>query len=203
MEIIAREVLSSGIHKIVTSDGSSFYIRPNYLKYVPINDFLLLNDFNDEQSNDILDSGIITACEFKAVEYLSRCEQCRTGLFKKILDKGYQKEYIEPALDYLESINYLSDERFCKSWLNMRKINHFEGRTRLYNELLSRGVKKETVNYALDEFFMENDEDKIAEQCFNKLVRKGKSGNKLIQSMIQCGFSYKLSQKLMSEINRL
>lgn len=166
-------------------------MRPEYLKTISKEDFLTETVFEDEKSSEILDAGLITACECKAVDYLSRCEQCRAGLIKKLLDKGYQKEHIEPALDFLESKNYLSDSRFCRSWLNMRKINHAEGRTKLMNELLSRGIPKNTASTALDEFFMENDENEIAERCFQKLTKQGKTGDKLIAAMISRGFSWK------------
>jgi len=172
-------------------------MRPEYLVTLSKEDFLLSNVFNEVQSNEILDSGLITACECKAVDYLARSEQYRAGLLKKLLDKGYEKEHINPALDYLESVNYLSDSRFCRSWLNTRKINHFEGRSKLLSELLGRGISKETANQALDEFFLENDENEIALRCYTKLVRKGKTGDKLIAALIQQGFSYKLSSLLV------
>lgn len=153
--------------------------------------------FNEEQSAEILDAGLVTAAECKAVEYLARSEQYRTGLVKKLIDKGYLMEHIEPALDYLEGKNYLSDARYCRSWLNTRKINHAEGRTRLLTELLGRGISRDTANAALDEFFEENSESEAAEKCFKKLLRKGKSGDKLIAAMIQQGFSYKTASVLM------
>ncbi|MCQ2574042.1 MAG: RecX family transcriptional regulator [Treponema sp.] len=197
MEILSREVTSTGIYRITSSEGGAFFIRPEYLVSLPKEDFLINDNFNEEQTQEILDAGLITACECKAVEYLARSEQCRSGLLKKLSDKGYEKEYINRALTYLESVNYLSDERFCGSWLNTRKINHSEGRTKLLSELLGKGIKKEIANSALDEFFAENNENQIAERCYAKLIKKGKSGEKLIAALIQQGFSYKIACTLI------
>ncbi len=172
-------------------------MRPEYLVSISKEDFFSRTQFNEEESQEILDSGLITAAECKAVDYLARSEQCRAGLVKKLLEKGYEKEHVNPALDYLEKVKYLSDGRYCRSWLNTRKINHAEGRSKLLAELLGRGIQKETAESALDEFFSENDEKEIAVRCFNKLVRKGKSGEKLVAAMIQQGFSYKTASILI------
>ncbi|MCQ2585059.1 MAG: RecX family transcriptional regulator [Treponema sp.] len=197
MEILSREITASGLYKITSSDGS-FFIRPEYLVTLSKEDFLINDVFDEVQRQEILDAGLVTACECKAVDYLARSEQSRTGLLKKLLDKGFEREYIIRALDYLESVNYLSDERYCRSWLNTRKINHTEGRGKLLSELLGRGISKEISNKALDEFFSENDENEIAVRCYAKLLRKGKSGDKLISAMIQQGFSYKTATLLIS-----
>lgn len=196
MEIISREITSSGLHRIVSQEGGAFFMRPVYLKSLSVEDFSSRNIFDEEETSDILDAGLITACECKAVDYLARSEQYRAGLLKKLLEKGYEKEFILPALDYLEKKKYLSDERYCRSWLNTRKINHAEGRTKLLAELLGRGIPRETASSALDEFFIDNNENEIAVRCYQKLIRKGKSGDKLISAMVAAGFNYKTAVSL-------
>lgn len=135
-------------------------------------------------------------CELKAIDYLSRYEQCRSGLHKKLIDRGFDEETVNAVLDDLEEKKYLSDDRFAKSWLNTRKINHAEGRARLQTELLSRGLSREVVKNALDDFFSENDETEIARRALDKLTRKGKAGDKLIAAMIRQGFSYKMVMEI-------
>ena len=51
-------------------------------------------------------------------------------------------KYIDKVLSFLESKNYLSDERYAAAWLNDRRINHYEGQTKLLLELQSRGIDK-------------------------------------------------------------
>ena len=63
---------------------------------------------------------------------------------------------IDLALAYLESKNYLSDERFARVWLNNRKINHSEGRIKLLSELLVRGISKNVekiISYLINSGF--------------------------------------------------
>ena len=84
----------------------------------------------------------------------------------------------------------MSDARFATAWLNTRRINHYEGRSRLSAELAARGIARDVANAALDEFFSENDEDEICRKAYEKAA-KTKSGDKLTAALIRQGFSIK------------
>ena len=96
----------------------------------------------------------------------------------------------------LEGRGYLSDERFARAWLHDRKINHFEGRTRLAAELGARGIGREVITASLDEFFEENDENEICAKAYERFVKQGKEGEKLTAAMMKAGFSYKMIKEV-------
>ena len=186
------ETSYKGMYKLTSEEGSSFYMRKEYSDALLIN-FDLLEagyELNEQQTENCLDNGLCCAAEFKALQYLARAEQSYTGLYKKLLDKGHKSEYAAFALSYLERIGYLSDRRFARAWLNSRRTNHYEGKSRLLAELTKRGISKATALDALDEFFQENDEEEILAKAYEKLS-KNKSGDKLIAALMQAGFSYK------------
>ena len=186
------ETSYSGMFKVAPAEGASFFIRKEYL---PSLDFDLIQpgaEFNEQQTDEILDAGLICVVELKAVGYLARAEQCRFGLTQKLIAKKYDKKYIDAALTYLEGRGYLSDERFARAWLHDRRINHFEGRTKLAAELGARGIGREVAAVALDEFFTENDEAEICAKAYERFVKQGKEGDKLVAAMLKAGFSYKL-----------
>ena len=189
----------AGMYKVIPAEGPSFFVRPEYLP--GINFDLIAKDveYNDSQTEIFLDAGLACVVELKAVAYLARCEQSRFGLNRKLTEKGFEKKYIMMALDLLESKNYLSDFRFSTAWLHSRKINHYEGRSRLLSELMSRGISKEISNQALDDFFEENDEMEICKKACEKLVKKGKADEKLIAAMMQAGFSYKMIKLVLEK----
>ena len=120
-------------------------------------------------------------------------------LTSKLVQKGYDKKYINMALDFLESKNLLSDSRFATAWLNSRRTNHYEGRSKLSAELAARGISREVAAAALDEFFTENDEYEICCKAFKKFSGKGKSEEKLISSLMTAGFSWKMIKSVMEE----
>ena len=179
------------------TEGPAFFIRKEYL---PSLDFDLIvpgAEFNEQQTDEILDAGLICVVELKAVGYLARAEQSRFGLTQKLIAKKYDKKYIDAALTYLEGRGYLSDERYARAWLHDRRINHFEGRTKLAAELGARGIGREVAAAALDEFFEENDEAEICVKACERFVKQGKEGDNLVAALLKAGFSYKMIKDVL------
>ena len=199
MVIYGTEQVSPEVIKINSSAGLAFFIRFQYLKLVLPESICINAEFSDEEEQDILDAGMCYAAEMKAVEYLARAEQCRFKLLQKLLNKKYEKQYVERALDYLESKNYLNDVRFATFWLNSRKINRFEGRTKLCAELLSRGISKQDALAALEEFFEDTSEEELCKKDLEKCRRAKKDDEKIVKTLLSHGFSYSLVRKIMKE----
>ncbi len=198
MIVLSKEQVSSEVIKISSDSGLAFFIRFFYLKIVKPESIAENSEFRDDEENDILDAALAFAAESKAVDYLSRSEQCRSALSKKLANKNFEKKSIEMALDYLESKNYLSDERFSRAWLNSRRINHSEGRVRLASELAARGIDKETAKIALDAFFSENSEFELCKKDFKKISRNCADSEKIIRRLVAHGFSYSMIKKVVS-----
>ena len=187
----------SGMFKLTPEEGSAFFVRKEYLPEGLFERIDVGLEFDDEETDFLLDAGLTCAVELKAVGYLARAEQSRFGLTRKLIDKKYDKKYVEAALTYLEGRGYLSDLRFATAWLNTRKINHFEGRSRLAAELAARGIARDVANKALDEFFTENDEDELCRKAYEKLS-KSKADEKLIAALLRSGFSMKQIKSIIS-----
>ena len=181
-----------GMYKITPGEGPAFFARQEYVPGVVLDELVAGSEVSPEHDDVLLDAGLAAAVELKTVTYLARAEQCRAGLTKKLIEKKYDKKYVGMALDYLEKRGYLSDERFARAWLHDRKINHYEGRTKLSGELAARGIGREVATAALDEFFTENDEAQICQKAYEKFTRQGKEGEKLMAAMIRAGFTYKM-----------
>ena len=187
----------SGMFKLTPEEGSAFFVRKEYLPEGLFERIDVGLEFDDEETDSLLDAGLTCAVELKAVGYLARAEQSRFGLTRKLIEKKYDKKYVEAALTYLEGRGYLSDLRFATAWLNIRKINHYEGRSRLAAELAARGIARDVANKALDEFFTENDEDELCRKAYEKLS-KSKADEKLIAALLRSGFSMKQIKSIIS-----
>ena len=187
----------SGMFKLTPEEGSAFFVRKEYLPEGLFERIDVGLEFDDEETDSLLDAGLTCAVELKAVGYLARAEQSRFGLTRKLIEKKYDKKYVEAALTYLEWRGYLSDLRFATAWLNTRKINHYEGRSRLAAELAARGIARDVAGKALDEFFTENDEDELCRKAYEKLS-KSKADEKLIAALLRSGFSMKQIKSIIS-----
>ena len=189
------ETSYSGMFKVAPEEGSAFYVRAEYLPEGLFNKIDVGVEFDENETDCLLDAGLTCAVELKAVSYLARAEQSRFGLTRKLIEKKYDKKYVEAAMSYLELRGYLSDLRYATAWLNTRKTNHYEGRSRLSAELAIRGIARDVANKALDNFFAENDEDEICRKAYEKLS-KSKSGEKLTAAMLRQGFTQKQIRNL-------
>ncbi|MCR5724932.1 MAG: recombination regulator RecX [Treponema sp.] len=185
------EQVSSDCVKIESDTAPVFFMRFVYLMTLSPERVVAGTDFTDEEAAELVQAGLAFAAEQKAYEYLCRAEHSRSGLYTKLLQKGMDKDAVNAALDYLEGRRYLSDARFAESWLRTHLLGKAQGRTRLLSELLARGVGRETAKEALDAYFEEHSEDELCERALEKALRAGKTGDKLMQSLLASGFSYK------------
>lgn len=192
MRISAVKQVSSDVVEITTDDGPVFFIRTAFLFSIKPEDIAPGAEFLEEKENELIDAALAFAAERKAEEYLSRCEQCRAGLEKKLAAKKYSRQSVKTALDYLEERKLLDDVRFSCSWLTSHSVFKPQGRARLFQELCHRGISATDARTALDIFFEGMDEADLFQRAYLKAVRSGKTGDKLKKFLLDAGFSYKM-----------
>lgn len=139
----------------------------------------------------------VKAAVIKALNSLARTEQCRASLERKLAQKDFCKEDISVALDYLEERNFLSDERYASLWVRSHCSLKSQGKIRLMNDLLSRGVKKSVAEKAINEYLEQNPEIELCRKAYKKCVKQGKTSEKILKSLAQSGFSYNMIQKVL------
>ncbi|MBQ0050645.1 MAG: regulatory protein RecX [Treponema sp.] len=149
---------------------------------------------------NVLEDEAVKQAVIKAANSLARCEQCRAGLERKLLQKEFSKETIKIALDYMEEKGYLSDERYASCWVRNHCAFKFHGRIRVMKELLARGISRQIASAAVEEYFSVNDESEFCRKAYEKCVQQGKSEEKILKSLIDSGFSYKMIQQTMKSV---
>ena len=193
MLIYSAERTSEDVYKLSTSLGS-FFLRAAYL-----NDAQFIIDFDDLESNTqvsseisekILDAALAFSAEHAAVSYLERAEHSTELLRRKLKQKGHSDTAIQTALEYAQTRNWLSDERYAGAFLRNRSIRKAEGRTRLLAELAARGISRDTAEKAVEEFFAQKSEASLLEKAAAKLKKQGKTKEQAQQALIRLGFSW-------------
>ena len=186
------EEVSGECVKIIPAKGPSFFLRLSYLTSIMPEQVCAGQNFTDEKVDELLLAGYAFLAERDALNYLNRCEHSRFLLSQKLQKKGHSLEAIELAFDYLEGKNYLSDRRFAISWLRNRRITKSEGRTKLIQHLLARGISKSIAEESLDEFYEEFSEITMLEKAYSKCLRQNFSQEKIEKKLISWGFSYSM-----------
>lgn len=137
----------------------------------------------------------------KAAASLARCEQYRAGLERKLIQKQFSVKTIKQVLDYLEEKNYLDDNRYASFWVRNHCTFKFHGKIRLLKELISKGIQKSVAESAINEYFITHSEEEFCFKAYDKAVAQGKNGEKLLKTLLDCGFPYKMIQHVL-KINK-
>lgn len=83
-----------------------------------------------------------------AVGLLARREHSRAELARKLAERGFAAEHIEPLLDRLAAQRLQSDARFTESYVRMRRGRGY-GPQRIRAELRERGIDPELIGQTL------------------------------------------------------
>lgn len=210
MTICAVQEVSSGCLKITASGKPSFFIRTDYLDFLPSERLYALisfslstpahqAEFNEAESEDIEKAASAFLAEKCALGYIGRAEQSRFLLSRKLESKGFSGAALKKALDFLEKTGLLSDLRYARSFLHSREAKS-EGRTRLSLELNSRGVRGDVAKMALDEYFSERNEIEICRNAYIKLFSKSADSQKTYSRLSRMGFSMKTIRRALESI---
>ena len=92
----------------------------------------------------------------KALYLLGMREHGRRELEIKLIGKGYDSDDVSQTLDRLEDEGYLSDERFCESYIRSRLRRTPEGRTVMMHRLMEKGITPSLASSAVASYYDEH-----------------------------------------------
>ena len=176
---------------MVLADASSSQSAKFILAYANacfMRAFFVMTEITDEQVKSAIQA---------AARSLARTEQCRASLERKLRQKEFDDDSIARALDFLEEKRYLDDGRYAASWVRNHCAFKPQGTIRLVRELCMRGVSKEIASNAVKAYFEGVDETELCRRAFQKLLAKNKNEQKIMKSLAESGFSYKIIQSVI------
>jgi regulatory protein len=94
-----------------------------------------------------------------ALRLLERTRRTRRDLARRLRDRGYPAEVVEPTLDRLAAVGLVDDVEYACAFLRGRAARRPSGRRRLEQELRTRGVAAEDVAQAFKRFAAERGEE--------------------------------------------
>ena len=104
----------------------------------------------EELSNydEILSEVLIPRAKKRAMHLLEKMDRTKADIRSKLRRNGYPDEAINAAIEYIESYNYLNDERYA--YMYVRNYCNSRSRNRIMQDLYRKGVDKDTINDAID-----------------------------------------------------
>ncbi|MCR4674828.1 MAG: recombination regulator RecX [Lachnospiraceae bacterium] len=118
-------------------------------------------DLSDEVYQEILKTILIPRAKKRAMHLLEKQDRTKANLTRKLKESGYPDEAVDEAVSYVESYHYIDDERYARNYVRY----HQEGKSKrkIFEDLLKKGITKDTINLALEEEYFASEEDMILE----------------------------------------
>ena len=103
----------------------------------------------------------------------------------QLAKKGAYKSEAADIISWLESIGLLNDAKFARDWIDSRWRLRPMGPTRMRAELVKKGISREIISAALNEFVNNVDQEALALPLAEKKIRtwRGLEREKIISRM--------------------
>jgi regulatory protein len=157
-------------------------------------------EITEQEINKILHSSEklkIMNRAFKILHYRQRSVQ---ELRSRLLSIGYDVPLVDDVIDALVIDNTLDDERFARAFVNDHTSLKPKGNRFIINELIKKGIAKETIVRLLDK----RDEEQLIRQYIEKKARNldmhdRKDRQKLLRRLLNRGFTSSLVYEIISK----
>jgi len=113
----------------------------------------------------------------RAIRYLAYKDRSRNEIIRYLNGKKFSSDAVDETLIFLESNDYINDDRFAMQFGRSRIVNKKIGRLRLGLELGSKGLERQIIKKTLNSLYEEYDEKKIAMSCAKKKLATYSSSN--------------------------
>jgi regulatory protein len=155
----------------------------------------------EELSNydEILSEVLIPRAKKRAMHLLEKMDRTKADIRSKLRRNGYPDEAINAAIEYIESYNYLNDERYA--YMYVRNYCNSRSRNRIMQDLYRKGVDKDTINDAIESEYTVDEEELInmyiIKRGYDSDNASMKDRDKMFRFLISKGFPLDEIQRLI------
>lgn len=149
-------------------------------------------DITEEELTELLNSVSFRRAYNKGLDLLSRRPYSEKELARKLREKDFSDEAAEYAVNRLKELSLLDDERYAEMLAEHLYSNRHYGEKRIMQELIFRGIDRETARNAL----LALDKDEInsivllLEGKFKDKFRDEKGKQRTVAALLRYGYSY-------------
>lgn len=141
------------------------------------------------------------------LNYLSYCARTEKEIRDYLKKKEIRKDIREEVIKKLKYYNYINDENYLNTYVELNKLNNKYSKKRVFYTLKNKGISEELLAN-LEDLISPEDEEEFCEKHF-KLVEKRTEGlpykkrvNKISNYLLRRGFEYSLVQHFTHKIEK-
>lgn len=159
-----------------------------------------------DEVSSLLGKQRIAYAKLKAFKYAAGKNKTEFMISQNLRQKGFDKNEISAALDYLREYKVTDEMEFCRKYIQLCIERKSSGKIKIRSELLRKGVDSKTVDTALEKYFPDDNLLQLAMKAAEKKLRliAGKPEDKkklsLINSLRNAGFQESIIRKVIEQI---
>lgn len=192
MELTKIEDYGKNKIKIFIDDEYKFWL---YKKEISKYSYIEEEQISTGQYNELHALNLLRAKK-QVLNLLKRMDKTRQEVIRKLKQAAYNDEIIEQTLGYIDTYNYIDDEKYARQYIRYKRDN--KSKREITNVLMIKGVAKDIIERALDQEY-ETEEVAIIKAINKKRLGKEElsenSKEKLRTTLYNRGFSFDLIKK--------
>ena len=162
MTVTQLTALGKGRYKVYIEDRPAFVLYRGELNRLGIREG---EEITEENLREIREEILPLRAKKRAMNLLQKREYTAAALREKLRDGEYPEACVEEAVAYVESYGYVDDRRYARDYIvyNMNR----KSRVRIEQDLMRRGIHKDTVRSLFEEL-----EEEGAKQDEAAMIRR-------------------------------
>lgn len=188
--------LTGGRYLVVFEDGSCF---PLYAKELDAFSIREGGTLSEEDFEKIQGELLTKRAKLCAMHFLQRMDRTEQQLRKKLETLFYPADVVETAVSYVKSYHYIDDVRYAVSYMEYRREE--KSVRRMEQELLQKGISKETFREALAQIETPDEEQQIRrwldKKHYASVCQDQKERERIYRFLLRKGYSSSAVRRAM------
>lgn len=162
------------------------------------------DEIDIEEFKKLVEKDSIIKCREAAIRSIEKNFKTEKQVKEKLILKGYEKEAINKAIDFLKQYNFLDDKDYANKFIKDKlKI---QGSNKIKYTLMQRGIARDIIDEELNNIDKESEKRGallLAQKKVNKITKTESDKyiiyNKVCRFLLSKGYNYDIIKDVVKE----
>lgn len=128
-----------------------------------------------------------------ALKLLGQRSYSEKKLTEKLASREVDPEEVKKVIVRLKELGFIDDLKFAKSFVENSQAIRFNGRRKIYWQLIKKGIPMQVAKLAIEQAYADNEETDSVRKLIDKYAKnipQNKLYERLMRRLISRGFEY-------------
>ena len=198
---IKRRDFPEGIN-VLSKGNSPFFIPKSLILEFDLPYYNDGQEIDEDLYIELKKINEIFLCRKKALDLLARREHTKMEIKAKLVQRKFSLFAIENTISYIVNKNYLSEERFCETFI-VNRNRKGEGKFLVVTRLQNKGISSTLANSIYDKIVNYDMEHEACLKAFNSIIDKNNEKEVVKYKLIKKGFNNSIINSVLEQEYKL